>query len=366
MTDQDDAAIDRALRRDALAWLLLVLASPVAAVVLIATVFFTEGNGLGAGTFALATLPVLLLGIPRAIARPERRIVMILTGLFAFDLAYGAWRVTRVAPDPGLAFCVDGACGATPPFLARLIREDETAYSGIPLSDALGWLSDPERVTAVPATHRVYDELAGLRGGRPGVNGLFLSSNADRVEELVSMPPGDGKVPALVFLHGFGGEITPCVSIVARSPIGQRYAIVAPALDLSGYWWTRDGREVLERTLATLPERIDRDRLWLVGLSNGAIGATHLGTDARFRGVILIVGADAPRDGERFPGPVLAIAGRDDPRFPIEGIRGAAERFRWAGTDVTLEERAGDHFVLFTDPEGVTGTMASWLARWDR
>lgn len=351
--------------RRVLGWVLLLAAAPLVVIACVATVFYVVGNGPNAGALALATLPVLGVLGPYVVAAPRPRLARLVLALLAADLAYAAWRVTRVGPDARFPVCVDGVCPAEAPVLARLVREDETANAGMALSTALGLLSPHEERVIVPATRAVYADLAARRHAAPGPNALALASSADRVTSLVWLPPGEGRVPALVFLHGFGGLLTPYLSVLAASPLGERYAIVAPALDMAGYWWEPAGRAVLARTLDTLPARVDRDDLWLVGLSNGAIGANRLAADPalgpRFRGTILLVGALQIPDEPAPRGPVLLVPGLEDPRFPIAYVEASAAAMRDAGVEVTWAPVAGDHFVLFTHTDQVTATMAWWL-----
>ncbi|MDP2316771.1 MAG: hypothetical protein Q8P41_28005 [Pseudomonadota bacterium] len=255
---------------------LLVLCVVLTAISLVAVVFYAVGNGLNSGALALATLPVLLLAGPYALANPTqaRGAGGVALLLLTLDGAYATWRVTRVVPDPALSVCVDGVGGAASPWLGRLVREDETAYAGMALSSAFGALSLTEAPVIDAAIRRVYGDLAARRGGRPGPNALALSSTADRVTTLVSMPPGDGPVPALIFLHGYGGLLTPYLSTLADSPLGERYAIVAPALDLSGHWWGEVGQDVLARTLDTLPARVDPTSSGSSGSPTGPSGPT--------------------------------------------------------------------------------------------
>ena len=356
---------DRWPDRRLVAWFLLLLCSPVAALLVLACGYYGVANGIGAGALALASLPLLLLLLPRALGFPNRKLLGLLVGISLLDLGYAAFRWIEVQPDPVVSLCVDGVCPAPAPLLSRLIREDETAYAGMALSYSLGLLSPEERAVIEPATRGVYEGLAQRRGGKPSINTLFLSSSAERVEELVWLPPGEGPVPALIFLHGFGGLLTPYVETLAKGELGQSYAIVAPALDRSGYWWEPAGRAVLRRTLEVLPEGVDRNRLWLVGLSNGAIGASHLGADPElgplFRGVILIVGGDLLRPEEKFVRPVLLLPGRDDRRFPPGHLDAVAAQLGGAGVDLRYQPLEGDHFVLFTHPERVREAIESWL-----
>jgi dienelactone hydrolase len=363
--DDDD---DGGLRRRLLDGGLVLFSAPFVAASLIVLLFYVLGNGVNDGALALATLPVLLLAGPYLLANPQhqRRGAILAASLLLLDLTYAAWRITRVVPDDTLSLCVDGACGQTAPWLARLVREDETAFAGMALSGPLGLLSDEEAPVIESATRRVYAELDTLRGGRPGPNGVALSSDAEHVTALVSMPHGDGPVPAIIALHGFGGLLTPYVSTLARSSLGEKYAIVAPALDMKGYWWEPHGRDVLARTLATLPARIDRSQLWLVGISNGAIGAHHLAADPelgpRFRGTVLLVGAGLDLS-DIATSPLLFIPGTKDVRFPLHYVEASAEAMVEAGVDVTWSPVEGDHFILFTHPAEVTERMARWLER---
>ena len=356
-----EGGIDRRL----VAWFLLLLCSPVAAVLVLAWGYYVAGNGLGAGALALGSLPLLLLLLPRALGYPNRKLIGLLLGIGLLDLGYAAFRVREVQEDPQWRFCVDGVCPASLPLLARLVREDETAYAGMALSYGLGLLSPEEQAVIGPATQQVYAGLGQRRGGKPGVNAVLLSSDGGRVEELVWVPPAEAPVPALIFLHGFGGLLTPFVDTLAEGELGQTYAVVAPALDMSGYWWEPAGRAVLKRTLERLPEGVDRNRLWLVGLSNGAIGASHLGADPElgplFRGVILIVGGDLLRAGEQMTRPVLLLPGRSDERFPLGHLEKVATQLQEAGVNTTYKPLEGDHFVLFTHPERVREAIRDWL-----
>jgi pimeloyl-ACP methyl ester carboxylesterase len=351
--------------RQAVAVVLAAGLAPVVASSIGAWWFYVGGNGVTGGAIALGTVPVALLLVPGVIALPYwAALRFLLLGLLIGDAGFVAWRVLTVRPDVAYPVCVDGDCTVGAPWLSRLVREDETAWAGIELSQATGVVSPPEVATAWEAARVGYGQLDLLRRGRPGANGVFLWSSADRVYSVNHFPPGDEKVPAIVLLHGFGGLLTPNVSMLAETELGQRFAIVAPALDMTGGWWEDRGKDVLLRTLETLPPRVDRDRLWLAGISNGAIGATHLGADpelgARFRGTILIVGADLPYDGDRFGGPVLLLPGRDDPRFPFEFVLEAADAIGQSGAEYSFQPLEGDHFVPWTRSEEVAERILRW------
>jgi pimeloyl-ACP methyl ester carboxylesterase len=115
---------------------------------------------------------------------------------------------------------------------------------------------------------------------------------------------------------------------------------------------------VLDRVLARV--RADgAERVYLVGLSNGARGAASL---ARTRGrqldgVVVISGAApvAPPRGV----PVLAVQGRDDRMFPSRFARGYA---RSAGRSGTYAPIDGGHFVFLDRWTDVEGAVTTWLS----
>lgn len=70
---------DRWPDRRLVAWFLLLLCSPVAALLMLACGYYGVANGIGAGALALASLPLLLLLVPRALGFPNRRLLGLLS-----------------------------------------------------------------------------------------------------------------------------------------------------------------------------------------------------------------------------------------------------------------------------------------------
>jgi dienelactone hydrolase len=345
-------------------WLaVLCLVALPAAVAGLAWAFYVSGNGLTTGAFALATVPLGLLVAPGVAVRGRVRLVsgsLLAAGLIC-DLGFVASRAAAVRQGPFVA-CVDGACTGAAPWIARVIREDETVFAGNALVEALGILTPATRVRFDEAARDAYSRLLGRTGG-PGVNALLLRSNPERVTEVAWLPSGDEPVPGIVFLHGFGGLLTPYLSSITEAPELAGYAIVAPALGMEGDWWTDEGRAVVLRTLDTLPPRIDRDRLFLVGLSNGAVGASAVASDpelaVRFRAVVALMGASGEFGPPQIP--FLLMAAEQDDRFEVEYLR-EVQGGLVGGAPVDLVVVPGDHFALFTETASVNLALAGWLA----
>jgi dienelactone hydrolase len=339
-----------------------LVALPAAAAGL-ALAFYVAGNGLVAGAFALATVPFGLLVAPGVAFRGRVRIVAasLLAVAVVSDLAFVGFRTAAVRPGLFVA-CVDGACTGVAPGLARVIREDETVFAGNALVEALGLLTPAARADFDVAARNAYARLLGRTGG-PGVNSLLLRSSPGRVAEVAWLPPGDEPVPCIVFLHGFGGLLTPYLSSLTEALALAGHAIVAPALGVQGDWWTDEGRAVVHRTLDTLPPRIDRDRLFLVGLSNGAVGVSAVAADPelafRFRAVVALMGASDAFGPPRVPH-LLVAAERDD-RFELAYLR-EVQAGLVGGAPVDLVVVPGDHFALFTETASVNAALVGWLA----
>lgn len=349
-------------RRVLVAGLVLLVAGPVLGST-VAWLLYVAGNGLVAGAWALGTVPLVLVaapalavgGRPRAIAGAVQAVAL------AFDLAFAAVRVSGVAPGP-FPTCIDGDCAAGAPWLARLVREDESVLAGDALVQALGILTPEARAELDAAAVDAYARLA-VRTAGPGANALLLRSRPDRIESVAWFPPGGGPVPGIVYLHGFGGLLTPYLGALTEDPRLAGYAIVAPALGFAGEWWTDDGLAVVRRTLDTLPPRVDRDRLYLVGLSNGAVGATAVAADpalsGRFCGVVGLMGGSGDFGAPRVP--TLLVAAEKDDRFPLGYLRGV-HRVAASGGPAELVVVPGDHFALLTETASVDAALVGWLS----
>jgi len=212
-----------------------------------------------------------------------------------------------------------------------------------------------------------YDRLAAEAGHLPSpLPATYLGlQRPDRFDTLVVEPrPGSscGSQGAVVFLHGYAGNVGLICWLVSRAASPHGLTTYCPSVGPRGDWWTRAGAQTLSATLRHLHSQGIR-RIYLVGLSNGAAGASLLAP--RFRrqlaGLILISGLSR-RAGP--PGvPTLLVHGRRDPAVPPARAR----RFlRRAGRRATRVTMAGDHFVLLTREDRVQAAIGRWLGRRER
>jgi cephalosporin-C deacetylase-like acetyl esterase len=136
----------------------------------------------------------------------------------------------------------------------------------------------------------------------------FDSANGERVPGLLALPRKEGKVPCIVFLHGYGGnkdDILAAASLTA----GEGYAIVSIDAEYHGER-REEGKELYSSNVAdsvrgiaqtvidlrravdyleTRPE-IDPERIgYVAGSMGGILGAIFIGVEPRIKAAALIV-----------------------------------------------------------------------------
>jgi hypothetical protein len=271
--------------------------------------------------------------------------------------ALAALCVVRVAASSrGAARLVTLPGGASSRWLGRLVDEQDGSLLGARLL-LLRWpLVSDERAAIVGAIHDTYVEMhddAGLFPS-PVLDTLLGRQRPDGFDTLVLEPPGPARA-GVVFLHGYAGSFAFECWLVGQAARAIDAVTVCPATGFSGHWGGRDGERTLRATLDFMRGRGFR-RVYLVGLSNGAVGAAALAP--RFApslaGLVLISGAPAAGPD---PGvPTLVVHGDRDPMASARSARAYAARTgaRYAGLD-------GGHFVLLTRRAEAARAISDWL-----
>ncbi len=233
---------------------------------------------------------------------------------------------------------------------------------------------------------------AQLADGRPlDVREISFASGDKQIGGVLVAPPrSEGRVPAVVYLHGSGGDRTQLLplatSLATRGAVALTVTLpsgdATPPEGLSAeetLRWQRDtivaDVVAVRRALDVLAadERVDPERLGLVGWSfGGRIGALVAGIDERLRATTLMSAGAAPvseyvaaapadlrddveevltpidpltRIGEA-KGALLFQAGRSDSVVPGAALQALADaapddaELRWYDTEHDLDERA--------------------------
>jgi len=159
--------------------------------------------------------------------------------------------------------------------------------------------------------------------------------------------------------------LTIYMKVLVESRLGREFVIVAPFLDNAGKWWEVKGSAVLNQLTAHyLPPEADRERLFLLGLSNGASGALAAAIDRdlswRFAGFILLSGLFHLPAEFRVDAPVLVVHGKEDKRFEPEYIDTGVSLLRRAGAEVVREALDSNHFLILSRKEELGELVAAW------
>jgi dienelactone hydrolase len=172
----------------------------------------------------------------------------------------------------------------------------------------------------------------------------FASPRGGRVQGYLTVPPGDGKYPAVIFLHGSGGSRLNFVPesswLAGRRVVGMTIdsPFVRPSPKLEGLTGLRRERDLstqavvdVRRAIDVLQslEQVDDDRIGILGFSAGAkTAAMAAGVDPRIKAGVIISGG-APKlesfvqaSPARFRKQVRAILAPTDPALYIGKAKG--------------------------------------------
>ncbi|CAN91349.1 MULTISPECIES: alpha/beta hydrolase family protein [Sorangium] len=329
-----------------------------------AQLLFVAANGVTASTLTLGALSVAICLTTMVRPPPDgaRRVAWITTtalclmGVSTFVVV----RFRAVPPPQEFRFVDEGRRDASPPWLSRLADERETVLAGLYFSESLGFVKGRERDHLDQLLRNAYSESS-----RPWPNAVLVESSSHALRHLEHVPSSGTAVPCIVFLHGFGGQLTAYLRVLHQA-FGDRFVIVAPFLDYTGAFWTPRGKSVVSALVTKhLPAEVDRARIFLIGLSNGAVGATAILQDPelaqQFRGFVLVSGIGEvvqPNLGAN----VLLIAGTKDTRFPLDDIQRTTETLRGSGVHVKIETFPADHFLWLSHAREMTTTIDGWLS----
>jgi len=309
------------------------------------------------GWFSLGTASIAAVALAIKERRPRRGLALVACVLLAVLLA-----VRMMGAGDGMIRMITLPPGESSRLAGRLVDEQDMALAGT-RALAMTWpMSPDERTGLLPAMSQAYRAMRwdDAVSPSPVIDTLLGRQSAAAFDTLVIEPRGESRasVPikfGVVFLHGFGGSTTLECWLVASAARAIGALTACPASDFTGRWRGESGEKILRATLDYLHGRGIK-RVFLAGLSNGAVGATALAPSlaSSLEGLILISGA--PASGETAGLPTLVVHGLQDAVTPVEAARSFVARTHasFAGFD-------GGHFVLLVRRSEVRETIVNWL-----
>jgi len=347
----------RAVSRSA--FLLGLLVGPVAAVLLVAAMDLgASASGWGYAAGAVVTAAGLL-SMPWRHRRGLTRAgvgLLLLIACFRLLLADGSHLATLRLPSE------------RPRLINRLVAErDGTLFTArllllsgqLPPSDSRGLL--PPLDSAFTRMHAAEGPIA-----TPAIATWLGRQSPDDFDAVVLSAEGaSAPSSAVVLLHGYAGNFAVYCWQLSRAASAISALTVCPSVGPAGDWWSPQGEQTLERTLAWLERRGIR-RVYLAGLSNGGLGASVLAArvshpSLELKGLVLISGASSRAPTPRIP--TLIVQGRHDSMMPTPLMRAFAQR---TGPLATYFEVDSGHFAFLDRYQECERAISEWLVKRER
>jgi predicted esterase len=248
-------------------------------------------------------------------------------------------------------------------WLNRLFDEQDIALFGERIAVRLGTLVSPrEDNQLVVALYRAYTTMRQEDATplSPFLSTALAQQQPELFDTVVVMPSAPATPrTGVIFLHGFGGNFTLQCWLFAHAIQPSGIATFCPSVSWRGDWWTEPGKATVQQVIDHLRRR-GIERIYLAGLSNGALGVSRLAPQfsTQLAGLVLISGADPDAGTTRLP--VLIIQGAQDERMPATLVQRYADA---AGSQAAIHILEGDHFLLAKRADMVQQVIAEWFAQ---
>ena len=204
---------------------------------------------------------------------------------------------------------------------------------------------------------------------------LKLKINAKTYSYALYVPESaKPNIPMIVVMHGMGGSGANTIHKWIER-LENKFVILCPTYPM-GAWWSKNSENFVLRLIREIRAKysIDPNRIFLSGLSNGAIGAYLIGMfyPDQFAGVVPIAGGITKRLMSFLVNlnntPMYIIQGKFDPIFPIELTRRTYKILSDFKSPVIFREHKehgvahGGHFL----PESEVPALVEWLTKQKR
>ncbi len=239
----------------------------------------------------------------------------------------------------------------------RIVPERDVALGGSMLLMATGQMPS-DRPGLLDALRDGYSRMRRAEGPVPSaVVSTFVFGQSPEDHSLLRITAARHQPPeaVVVFLHGFIGSVTLACWQLAQAATPLGLDVVCPATHWRARWADRDGREIVRHTIRSLRVQGVR-RIYLAGLSAGAIGASRIAPSLDIEGVILVSGAASNARAPRVPS--LVLQGALDRMTPAPPARAYARRARGRYE----EHPDAGHWLILSHHEWFTERLRRWLA----
>lgn len=245
-----------------------------------------------------------------------------------------------------------------------LFDEQDSLILGEALFHLIGGDSTNEHEGIASALYTDYSEMKTTQPVFPSpFISTYLNLQTANHFDAVVIEPETNPPPAfaLVFLHGYMGNVTAQCWEIAQAVKNFGAVTVCPSTGWRGDWWQPQGQAILQATFEYLREQ-GIQKFYLGGFSNGGISigrlASHLKEEKGLSGLILIDGFDNSVGLKEMGLHILVLQGAQDERVPAAYGRQIAEELGDPGSYVEVD---GDHFLIMKHPLLVQNAIKKWL-----
>ncbi len=247
-----------------------------------------------------------------------------------------------------------------------IVDEQDSLIFGEALFHLIGGDSPGEHEGIVSAFYADYSEMRTGQHVFPSpLVSTYLNLQGANHFDAVVVEPKTSHPPefALVFLHGYMGNVTAQCWEIAQAVKSFDAVTVCPSTGWRGDWWQPQGQAILQATFEHLREQ-GIQKFYLGGFSNGGISmgrlASKLKDEKGLAGLIFIDGMENGVGIREIGFPVLILQGLQDERIPAAYAQQFAEEMGDLGTYVEVD---GDHFLIMKHPLLVQNAIADWLEK---
>jgi predicted esterase len=358
----------RVARLFSLAWLLVMLAPALLAVLLLFVAATWRGHLFAVAALGIVVTPVVALRFVVSRTRPWKLASLAALGGTSMSLLslISAVPTPRSPSDSGAFSVFPG--GTSRLALTTLLPE----FDQLVLGSHLVAFTDPYLTfQSVARLRRLFVDVYRPMLEEPQFATLptqlgeafSLSSTGQRFVYVPDHAAGE-RLPCVVFLHGSGGNFQGYLWVWRSLADAGRFVVVAPGFGF-GDWHRPGGVEAMEvarrEAIATLP--VDPSSFVLAGLSNGGRGVMRAieNDDAHvWKAVVLlsaVVDVD-PSEAKWRDRPVLLVHGLKDDRISEKWFRLAEASFTQIGAKLTSKaDPDEDHFLIFSRRD----ELAEWV-----
>ena len=268
------------------------------------------------------------------------------------------WSIGSLLPEIDQIHLGYAVAVAFDPFFTRQQRSELAAMTDTMYAEMA---ADADFTAVGSALPSIYRELC-FEDFRDGHYFHYIPAHVDRTKP----------TPALVFLHGSGGNFKAYVWLLSKIADELGITLIAPSFGM-GNWEKKGGCEAITRAIADAGKHaaIDPDQIHLMGLSNGGKGLCLAeSTDGpKFRSLIFLSAVfhsrirPAELAARLQPRRILVLSGGSDDRVPWDYVCDYADKLKAGGLDVTTRLfDNGDHFLFFRQRAEVLKVVSEWIA----